>query len=212
MTLSRRGLLAMSLPLVLVAGGAQAQSAPAASGGAPGTISQFYVVLLQVMKQGRQTSFQQRYQTLAPAVDQAFDLEGILRVSVGAYWGSLPDAQRQNLIAVFRAFTVATYVSNFHSYKGRVLRVSPNTRAVGSQQVVSTTITKPNRDPLRIDYVMRNESTGWKVVDVLLDGTISRVAVQRSDFASLVTQGNASQLIATLKSKVHNLSKGAITV
>jgi phospholipid transport system substrate-binding protein len=200
----------MSLPLVLVAGGANAQSAPA--GGAPGTISQFYVVLLQVMKEGRQTPFQTRYQTLAPAVDQAFDLEGILRVSVGSYWSSLPDAQRQNLLSVFRAFTVANYVSNFHSYKGRVLTVSPTTRAVGAQQVVSTTIAKPNRDPLKIDYVMRNESTGWKAVDVLLDGTISRVAVQRSDFASLVTQGNASQLIATLKTKVHNLSKGAITV
>lgn len=211
MILSRRGLLAMSLPLVLVATGAQAQSAPAA-GGAPATISQFYVVLLQVMKEGRQTPFPQRYQTLAPAVDQAFDLEGILRVSVGSYWSSLPDAQRQTLLSVFRAFTVATYVSNFHSYKGRVLTVSPAARAVGSQQVVSTTIAKPNRDPLKIDYVMRNESTGWKVVDVLLDGTISRVAVQRSDFASLVTQGDASKLIATLKTKVHNLSDGAITV
>jgi phospholipid transport system substrate-binding protein len=199
----------MSLPLVLVAGGAQAQSAGA--GGGPGTISQFYVVLLQVMKQGRQTAFQQRYQTLAPAVDQAFDLEGILRVSVGSYWSSLPDGQKQTLLSVFRAFTVATYVSNFHSYKGRVLTVSPNTRAVGSQQVVSTTITKPNRDPLRIDYVMRNEAAGWKVVDVLLDGTISRVAVQRSDFASLVSQGNASRLIATLKTKVGNLSNGAIS-
>lgn len=212
MTLSRRGLLAMSLPLVLVGTGAQAQTAPAAAGSAPATISQFYVTLLQVMKEGRKTPFSQRYQTLAPAVDQAFDLEGILRVSVGAYWSSLPDAQKQSLMAVFRAFTVATYISNFHSYKGRVLAVSPNTRSVGAQQVVSTTITKPNRDPLKIDYVMRNESGGWKVVDVLLDGTISRVAVQRSDFASLVTQGDASRLIATLKTKVRNLSDGAITV
>jgi phospholipid transport system substrate-binding protein len=48
-------------------------------------------------------------------------------------------------------------------------------------------------------------------VDVLLDGTISRVAVQRSDFASLVTQGNASQLISSLRSKVSTLSNGSMT-
>lgn len=209
MTVSRRDLLAMSLPLILMAGAAQAQPAPA--GGAPETIKQFYVTLLEVMKQGKKTPFQTRYQTLAPAVDQAFDLEGILRVSVGSYWSSLPDAQKQTLLSVFRAFTVASYVSNFHAYKGRVLAVSPTTRAVGSQQVVSSTITKPNREPLRIDYVLRNEANGWKVVDVLLDGTISRVAVQRSDFASLVSQGNASRLIAMLKTKVSNLSDGAIT-
>ncbi|GAB0118344.1 hypothetical protein Acid7E03_24160 [Acidisoma sp. 7E03] len=207
MTVSRRDLLAMSLPLVLAAGGARAQSA----GGPTATIQQFYVVLLEIMKEGKKTPFQQRYQTLAPAVDQAFDLEGILRVSVGSYWGTLPDAQKQTLLSVFRAFTIANYVSNFHSYKGRVISVSPTTRAVGSQQVVSSTITKPNRDPLRIDYVMRNEAGGWKVVDVLLDGTISRVAVQRSDFASLVSQGDASRLVATLRTKVSNLSDGAIS-
>jgi phospholipid transport system substrate-binding protein len=163
------------------------------------------------MKEGRDTPFQQRYQTLAPAVDQAFDLEGILRVSVGSYWPSLPAAQQQSLLSVFRAFTIANYVANFHSFKGRVINVSPTTRPVGASQVVSSTITKPGHDPLRIDYVMRQESAGWKVVDVLLDGTISRVAVQRSDFASLVTKGDASQLIATLKSKVSTLSDGAIS-
>ena len=207
MALSRRDLLAVSIPLVLAGGAAHAQSA----GGAPETISRFYVVLLEVMKAGKQAPFQQRYQTLAPAVDEAFDLQGILRVSVGAYWSSLPPDQQQTLFTVFRAFTIANYVSNFHSYKGRVLDVSPTTRAIGSQQVVTTTITKPGRDPLRIDYVLRNESAGWKVVDVLLDGTISRVAVQRSDFSSLVSSGNARPLIATLKTKVSNLSDGAIT-
>lgn len=208
MTVSRRAILAMSLPFAMAAGGARAQSA---SGSAPDTISRFYVSLLEIMKMGKHSPFQQRYQTLAPAVDQAFDLTGILRVSVGSYWSSLPADQQQTLLNVFRAFTVANYVANFHSYKGRVATVSPTTRAVGAQQVVTSAITRPGHDPLRIDYVMRDEAGGWKVVDVLLDGTISRVAVQRSDFASLVSQGNASRLIAMLKSKVQNLSDGAIT-
>ncbi|HEX3983277.1 MAG TPA: ABC transporter substrate-binding protein [Acidisoma sp.] len=207
MTVSRRKLLAFTLPLALAAGTASAQDA-----GAPQTVTQFYAVLLQIMKAGRSAPFQQRYQTLAPAVDQAFDLPGILRVSVGSYWASIPPAQQQTLLSVFRAYTIANYVSNFHSYKGRVISVSPNTRAVGTEQVVMTTITKPSRDPLRIDYVLRGESAGWKIVDVLLDGTISRVAVQRSDFASLVSSGNASQLITNLKSKVSSLSDGAISV
>ena len=207
MTVSRRGLLAMSVPLFLVAGQVRAQS----DSGPTGTIAQFYTVLLAVMKAGRGTPFPQRYQMMAPAIDQAFDLAGILRVSVGPYWSSIPAAQQQTLQSVFRAFTIASYVSNFHSYRGRVLVVSPTTRPVGNEQVVTTTITKPSRDPLRIDYVMRQESDGWKVVDVLLSGTISRVAVQRSDFSSLVSQGDASQLIATLKSKVSTLSDGSLS-
>jgi phospholipid transport system substrate-binding protein len=204
---SRRQLLAMSIPLALAAGQARAQAADPAT--VP--ITQFYAVLLTVMKAGRSTPFPQRVQILAPAVDAAFDLAGILRISVGAFWSSLPPDQQQTLLGVFRSYTICNYVSSFHSYKGRVISVSPTTRPVGSERVVTTTITKPGRDPLRIDYVMRNEDVGWKVVDVLLDGTISRVAVQRSDFASLVTAGNASQLIATLRTKVSTLSNGTVS-
>ena len=208
MPASRRQLIAMSLPLVLAARRASAQ---AAADPATLPVTQFYGVLLQAMKEGKTTPFPQRYQLLAPAVDAAFDLEGILRISVGAFWSSLPPAQQQSLFQVFRTYTIANYVANFQSYRGRVIDVRPTTRPVGSQRVVTTTVTKPGRDPLRIDYVMRNEAAGWKVVDVLLDGTISRVAVQRSDFASLVTSGNASPLIASLKSKVSLLSHGSMT-
>jgi phospholipid transport system substrate-binding protein len=198
----------MSLPLVLAARQATAQ---AAADPATIPVTQFYGVLLQAMKAGRSTPFPQRYQMLAPAVDAAFDLAGILRISVGAFWSTLPPAQQQALLQVFRTYTIANYVANFHSYKGRVIDVQPTTRAVGSERVVTTTITKPGKDPLRIDYVMRDEDAGWKVVDVLLDGTISRVAVQRSDFASLVTAGSATPLISSLKSKVSLLSNGSMS-
>jgi phospholipid transport system substrate-binding protein len=205
---SRRQLLALSLPLVLIA---RSKAADAAADPATLPITQFYGVLLQAMKAGRGTPFPQRYQLLAPAVDAAFDLAGVLRISVGAFWSTLPPAQQQALFQVFRTYTVANYVANFHSYKSRVIVVQPTTRAVGQQSVVTTTITKPGGDPLRIDYVMRDETAGWKAVDVLLDGTISRVAVQRSDFASLVSSGDASRLISSLKSKVSTLSHGSMT-
>jgi phospholipid transport system substrate-binding protein len=205
---SRRQLMAMTLPLVLAARQAAAQ---AAADPATIPVTQFYGVLLLAMKAGRSTPFPQRYQMLAPAVDAAFDLAGILRISVGAFWSTLPPAQQQALLQVFRTYTIANYVANFHSYKGRVIDVQPTTRAVGSERVVTTTLTKPGKDPLRIDYVMRDEDAGWKVVDVLLDGTISRVAVQRSDFASLVSAGNATPLINSLRSKVSILSNGSMS-
>ena len=49
----------------------------------------------------------------------------------------------------------------------------------------------------------------WKAVDVLLDGTISRVAVQRSDFRSLLGTGDAGALIASLERKAMDFAGGA---
>jgi phospholipid transport system substrate-binding protein len=65
--------------------------------------------------------------------------------------------------------------------------------------------------PTRLDYVMTNGPDGWQATDVLLAGTISKVAIQSSDFSSEVTSGDASQLIAALKTKVATLSGGALS-
>ena len=206
MKIQRRTFLFASLALAMAPGIGTAS----ASDSAPLTVSEFYTSLLQVMKAGKQTPFPQRYQQLAPAVSVAFDLHDILRVSVGPEWSSIPATQQQQLLTAFQAFTVATYVSNFDSYDGRTVSVSPTTRSVSTSKIVSSTITDPGSGPSRIDYVLQPEAASWKVVDVLVDGTVSRVAVQRSDFSSLVTEGNATQLIATLRQKVSTLSGGTV--
>lgn len=174
------------------------------------TVAQFDAALIAVMKAGRSTPFIQRFNMLAPAVDGTFDLSAILRTSVGFAWSEIPASIRGQLLDVFRQFTIASYVANFDSYDGQQIRVLPNPRSVGAERVVATEIVPRAGNPTRLDYVMRDYGAGWRVVDVLLDGTISRVAVQRSDFASLVASGGGSGLINSLRQKVGQLSGGAL--
>jgi phospholipid transport system substrate-binding protein len=60
-----------------------------------------------------------------------------------------------------------------------------------------------------LDYVMRDTPQGWRVVDVLADGSISRVAVQRSDFRRLINRGGAQALADSLRAKSADLSDGS---
>ena len=145
---------------------------------------------------------------LAPLVQNAFDLDAILQTSVGPRWQSFTPEQQGELQDVFMRFTVASYVSNFSSYSGEQFQIDPNLRDVGEERVVSTHIVNKGADLARIDYVMRQTSAGWRAVDVLLDGSISRVAVQRSDFRSQL-EGGPDGLVATLKKKVADLSGNA---
>jgi phospholipid transport system substrate-binding protein len=209
---SRRILMAAGLSAGMLPGFARAQTVagPAAADAATQPIIAFDAALLNVMKAGGAVPFPQRFQMLAPAVDGVFDLERILRVSVGSYWESLPAAQTEKLGQVFRSFIIATYVSNFHSYSNDLIQVAPGTRTVGADQIVTSTFQKAGAEPLRIDYVMSQSRGGWKVQDILLDGTISRVAVQRSDFSNLLARGDATPLIASLTQKVSVLSDGTI--
>jgi phospholipid transport system substrate-binding protein len=80
-------------------------------------------------------------------------------------------------------------------------------RSVGNGDViVSTEIIAADSTSNKLDYVMRNTASGWKAVDVLADGSISRVAVQRSDFRHLLNSGGAPALMAGLQQKVASLS------
>ena len=184
-------------------------SAQAAESAAAVPIAALDGGLLQVMHAGKATPFGQRYATLTPVVQQAFDLDTILQTSVGPRWRSFTPVQQQELQGEFLRFTVANYVSNFSSFGGEKFEIDPDTRTVGAEQVVATHVVSPSGDPVRLDYVMRQGASGWRAVDVLLDGSISRVAVQRSDFRSLLENGGPDALVASLRKKVADLSGGA---
>jgi phospholipid transport system substrate-binding protein len=166
--------------------------------------------LIAVMRAGKRVPFNDRFRTLAPAIDRAFDLPGILQLSVGPRWSGIDPVQQDTLLKAFRRFTVASYVANFDSYDGERFDIAPSLRASGADQVVGTTIVPAKGDPIRMDYVMRQEGAAWKAVDVLLDGTISRVAVQRSDFRALLAKGGAAALIVSLQAKIVDLAGGAL--
>jgi phospholipid transport system substrate-binding protein len=164
--------------------------------------------LMTAMKTGSQP-FPARFQALGPAVDGAFNLQQILQTSVGLRWASIPADKQKTLLSVFRAYTIANYTANFDTDSGDQLRILPETRTVGSDKVVETEIVPKSGDPTRMDYVMRQSADGWRAVDVLETGTISQVAVQRSDFRSLL-EGGADKLIDSLKAKVAKLSGGTL--
>lgn len=203
MRLTRRLALLAAFAPALASGSARAAQPEAAA-----PIEALNAGLLAAMRAGQATPFAQRYAALAPVVERAFDLPAILQASIGPRWSSLPPAQQDELLDVFRRFTVASYLGSFNSFGGERIEVVPEERAIGADQVVASRIVPANGSPTRIDYVMRQGPGGWRAVDVLLNGSISRVAVQRSDFRSLLAQGDASRLIANLQGKVAELSGG----
>lgn len=188
-----------------------AAPARAADPDAVAPIQALNTALLNAMRTGKSQPFPARFATLAPVVDRAFDIPATLQSAVGPRWSSIPAAQQAQLLDVFRKFTVARYVDNFDEFNGEKLEVLPDSRNVGADQVVATRIVPSNGEPVRIDYVMRRGANGWRAVDVLLNASISQVAVQRSDFRALIGSGDASGLIQNLQRKVAELSGGTMS-
>ena len=143
---------------------------------------------------------------LAPVIDQTIDLTTILKASVGPAWDNLPPDQQATLLKAFRRYTIASYVNGFDENNQRFV-INPDARASGNDQVVRTQLIMDSGDVHDLDHVMHQGPTGWRVVDILVDGAISRVAVQRSDFRQLIRRGGAPALAQSLDTKSAGLSE-----
>jgi phospholipid transport system substrate-binding protein len=131
----------------------------------------------------------------------------VLAASIGLSWATLPAEQKPMLEAAFRRYTISSYATSFSSYNGQSFKVSSAVRSLANGEVVvQSHLVRADGSTVKLDYVMRRGPSGWQAVDVLMDGSISRVAVQRSDFRSLLSSGGAPALVAGLQHKVANLS------
>jgi phospholipid transport system substrate-binding protein len=173
-------------------------------------VEQLHAGLVEIMKAGRSVSFRQRYDKIAPVIGRTFDLEAIVRHVIGPRWASLPPEQQAALTDAFRRYTIASYVANFDGYSGERFEVLPTVTTVGSDRVVQSRILSASGQAHTLAYVMRQTGGGWRVVDVLADGSISRVAAQRSEVRSVLADGGGAGLLVSLRRKTAELSGGIL--
>jgi phospholipid transport system substrate-binding protein len=206
-TVGRCDLLGLAVPALVATSWHTARADTGADAKAP--IQRLDAALMAAMKAGQGTAFARRFASLEPVIEQTFDLDAVLAASIGLTWAGIPSDQKAQLRAAFRRYTVASYAANFDNYTGQRFQLAPPVRNVGNGEVVvSTEIIAGDGTSHKLDYAMRATVSGWKAVDALADGSISRVAVQRSDFRQLLSSGGTPALMAGLQRKVANLSGG----
>lgn len=203
--LARRAVLGLGLGVIAqISAGARAAPADAIA-----PVQGLNAGLLAIMRAGKAVPFARRFDMLAPAVDQAFDLDAILQSAVGPRWSALAETDKAGLRVEFRRFSIASWVVNFDSFSGEVFTVQPEPRALGDGGlVVETQFGVPGGTPVRLSYVMRQGGGRWRAADILAEGTISRVAVLRSDFRQVLAQGGGAALLVRLRDKTEAMFSG----
>ena len=202
-----RGKIASLCLALFVAVGLSTPGSTAVSN--PGdSVRSFYGVLLGNMQQGRMLGESGRYAKLAPVVNRIFDIPSMTRLAVGPAWATLPPAEQQRLQAAFAHYVTATYADQFDSYSGQQLQVTGE-RPSGNDTMVQTKIVKSNGETTKLDYLMRPGQGSWQISDVYLDGTISQLAVHRSEFYSILRREGVDGLVMALNRKTDLLQSVA---
>jgi phospholipid transport system substrate-binding protein len=204
---TRTGKIASLCAALLLAIGILAESTAALAAGPQDSVRNFYATLLTTMKDGRTLGQSGRYARLAPVVDRVFDVPTMTRLAVGSSWATLPPAQQQRLTEAFRHYVAATYADRFDSYSGEQLQVTGE-QPYNADFIVQTKIVTSNGETTTLNYLTRQNQGIWQISDVYLDGTISQLAVQRSEFNSVLRREGVDGLVMALSRKVDLLSRG----
>ena len=192
--------------LLLLAVGLSTESAAALSGDPQDGVRSFYDTLLTTMKAGRSLGQSGRYARLAPVIGRLFDVPLMARLAVGSSWASLPPTQQQQVTEAFGHYVAATYADRFDSYSGQQLQVTGE-QPYGAEVIVQTRIVKADGDTVTLNYRMHENGGSWQIADVYIDGTISQLATQRSEFHSILQREGVDGLIMALNRKVDLLTR-----
>ena len=159
--------------------------------------------LLQAMQNADELGFDGRFELLDPVLRGTFDFRTMTRYSVGpSNWGSLDRTRQQALVDAFSRMSVATFASRFDDYSGQEFRVLGQQPAPRDTMMVRTQLVRPNGDPVRLDYVLRETGEGYQAVDVFLDRTVSELARLRSEYSGVFDRDGYDGLLAAIEAAI----------
>lgn len=188
--------------IALVLAPAQAPAEPAS---ASASVEALHVKLLDVMKNATTLGYDGRTEALDPVIPEYFDIAFMARKAVGRHWKNASEDEQKRYLAAFRRFMVANYAGRFDGYSGQHFETLSEEPARSETVLVKTQLVDPTDENVELDYRMRKVGGAWRIVDVYLDGTVSELALRRSEFSSIVKREDFDALIAALDKKIAKL-------
>ena len=173
-------------------------SPSAASESARAVVEEFHDSLIAIMKEARQLGTKGRYEQLAPKFDQAFNKRRMIRVATGRFWKDASEAEQADLLAAFRRMSISTYAFQFDSYSGQSFKTVGERTGPKESALVETQILDSSGPKADLTYVLEKVEGHWLIVDILLDNSISQLAVRRSEYRRLLGKKGIDGLIAAL--------------
>jgi phospholipid transport system substrate-binding protein len=188
--------------LIAVATGLRADSATV------GVIERLHQALIETMQQADRLDIDARYAKLEPVLTQTFDFERMIAAAAGSYWTGASDAEKDRLQQAFTHLSVMTYAARFSGFSGERFETLGERPGPRGSVLVDTQLVRPDAPAVAITYVMADSDGTPRIVDVLLDRSISELAVRRSEYNQVLRNGGVEKLASTLDEKAEALRKG----
>ena len=159
--------------------------------------------LTKLVKQGKETEVDKVF-------DQVLDYRVLAEAALGEHWAGRTDAEREEFTGLLSKLVRASYRKNLKSTLGYDVAYKGVEKGKDGEVVrtVATSAKDARQEPLSIDYVVRSQSGGQRIVDVVTEGS-SMVGNYRSSFNRIIKKSGFAELLKKMRKKAESGSASA---
>jgi phospholipid transport system substrate-binding protein len=203
MTIFSRRAAAVALAGVVLASGFAYAQAPAANQPGPSDVVKTAAEGMLKELDADRAMYKKDPAKVSALVDKYllphFDVETSARAVLGLHWRTATPEQRKRFVDAFYHSLLSNYGAALVDFTSDKLKIYPTNVDAGSDRAtVRTDIKRDNGDRISVNYQMRKTPTGWKAIDVVIDG-ISYVKSYHDDFGAQIDQQGLDAVISRLE-------------
>lgn len=173
-------------------------------------VERLHRTYLDVLREAETLGYSGRYEKLAPVIAASFDSEFMAQAAIGRAWKSLDEKDRARWVENFRAFTTANYAARLDRNAGQKFEVLGEEPAAAGTVAVRARVTDPGAEDVALTYRLRQTGGQWRVIDIYANGTVSEVALRRSEYSTVLKEKGLEGLIALVQGKINDLAAGKV--
>ena len=115
-----------------------------------------------------------------------FDFTTMSRLVLDKYWHTISESEQICFIHGFKNLLVRRYADIFFGYDDKIIAYQPP-EYTGKEGIVTVkqTISRPGEEPYFVEYPLRPDEYGWKVIDLIVED-ISLLKSYRGTFQNKI--------------------------
>jgi phospholipid transport system substrate-binding protein len=138
---------------------------------------------------------------LISSIDDSLALESLSQQALGAEWGKLDSAERDQFLQLIRELLEKLAYPRASEFFADLDVQYGQDQAQGARQIVPTTVKRSEGGAVSITYVLQRTHGQWQVVDINLDGQSLAQSVT-GQIQAVLRQGSYQSLIAQMKARL----------
>jgi phospholipid transport system substrate-binding protein len=173
----------------------------APAGSAVDVVEAFNAQLIDLLRHSGEIDHAGRADRLAPALEASFDLDFMAQKVLGRRWKNLSPDEQTTWRTSFTGLMTANYAGRFVGWADQSFETLDAREAAHGTLLVRTRLHVPGEETVALDYRMKDGPGGWKIIDCFLNGTVSELALRRSEYSGVLKRDGFAALISSVDAK-----------